>query len=443
MVFRPFVVSLIAAFFLLPLHLYGQTDAVRQADALIKRGNPQAALDLLLPLEQQNEQNADYHYFVGIAATDAGKIDLAVTHLRRALAHAPDLHQARAELGRAYLLMGDLLAAHFEFERVKRSNPPPEVIANLDRYVERLHETMRAQRKRVIGSVSIGIGYDSNVNSATSAQQISLPILGGIVATLDQNGRSRRDNFATLSGEIAGFHPVSDNWELIGSAGAQGKFNASATNFDYTNISALAGVRYNSGPNQVSLLANYEELGLDYARTRDTTGLSFDVRRVVHPLVEISGFVQAARLTYPQDRLRDADRTVVGLAVIPAAFGRRIPNSPPLGAVYFGEEKPVNAGVSHLGYELRGARIADVHFFTSRLASFAGLSYEHRAYQGADPLFGTVRADRQWDLNLGVYYTLSRNWTLTPTVSHTDNKSNIEPFKYRRTAASVALRYHF
>jgi tetratricopeptide (TPR) repeat protein len=420
-----------------------QTGELRRADALIKEGKPKEALAFLQSIESQNSASAEYHYLVGIAAIDSGDLDLAVKSLKEALRIKPDLLQARAELGRAWLLMGDYLAAYFEFEKVKHASPPPEVVAGMTRYVDQLHDYVLAQRKRYSGSVAIGFGYDSNVNAATAASQITLPLFGGIEATLDPAGREQHDTFYALNAEIGGYYPLSGNLELIGGAAARAKINSDVKNFNYKSFDVSGGARLDLGGNRFGLIANFEEYYYDYNRARETAGLIADWRRVVHPLAELTVFVQAAELTYPQDRTRDADRYVAGVGVIPAAFGKRLLYMPPLAVAYFGEERETNPGVPHLGHEFWGARLGDVHFFSSRLQSFVGLSYEDRQYGGPDPLFLVERHDRQWDLSVGAYYRLDGSWSLLPALAYSDTKSNIEVFKYRRTAAMLSARYLF
>lgn len=420
-----------------------QPDVLKRADALIREGRPQPALELLAPLAQQEAGNAEYHYLVGIAAIDAGELDLAVSSLKEALRIKPELVQARAELGRARLLMGDYLAAHFEFEAVKRANPPPAVLAGINSYVDRLHQAVTAQRKRFGGALTVGYGHDSNVNSATSAQQITLPLFGGIVATLDAAGRAQNDAFYSLGAEVGGYYPLTEGVELVGSASARAKLNAEVKHFDYSTLGAAGGVRFDVGANQFSVIGNYEELDFDHRRARETAGVNADWRRIVHPLVELTVFGQFSRLSYPRERLRDVDRQVVGVGLIPAAFGKRLSFMPPLAAVYFGEERTVNSGVPHLGHKLWGARSTLLFFFNSRTAVFAGASYERREYGGPDPLFLVTRLDRQFDLTAGVSYGLSKDWMLLPALSYTENKSNLEVFQYRRTAATVSLRYSF
>jgi hypothetical protein len=154
-------------------------------------------------------------------------------------------------------------------------------------------------------------------------------------------------------------------------------------------------------------------------------------------------FLQAAELVYPQDRVRDADRYVGGVGLIPAAFGKRLSYLPPLAVAYYGEEREQDPSVPHLGHQLWGGRVSDLHFFSTRLQTFASLSYEDRKYGGPDPLFLVERHDRQWDLSAGAYYRLDGSWFLLPALTYTEAKSNIEVFKYRRTATSLSVRCAF
>ena len=102
-------------------------DAVTdRAKALLQRQDPQGAYKLLLPLESQRAGDPEYDYLLGIAALDAGDPERAVFALERVLALQPENLQARAEIGRAYLAMGEREAAKREFEAVKARQVPAQ-----------------------------------------------------------------------------------------------------------------------------------------------------------------------------------------------------------------------------------------------------------------------------------------------------------------------------
>ena len=426
-----------------PFCVQAQAGLLERANELIRQGQAKSALELLLPAGAGFATDARYHYFLGIAYFDAGQADKAIAEYHEALRLKPDLLQAEAELGRAYLLTGDYLAAHQSFDRVRAGNPPPEVLASIATYVDRVHDQAESQRQRFRGSITLGLGYDSNVNTATSAQQVTLPILGGIVATLSPQGRARSDSFHLFGIEASGFVPIDATTEAFGSGAINGKLNHTVDTLDTRSDSVAAGIRHSFGENQVALSASVDSITLDNLRVRDSNGLNLEFRRIVHPLAEVSGFAQFSRLDYPRDPFRDADREVYGVAVNPVAFGKRLFNLPPVASIYWGSERPMAAGVEHLGHRLSGIRFAAFAQFDPKLSLFAGLSHERRVYGAPDPLFAVTRIDKQTDFSAGLIYGLDKDWSFMPVISYTDTRSSLDVFKYQRTAITATLRYQF
>jgi tetratricopeptide (TPR) repeat protein len=426
-----------------PFCVQAQAGLLDRANELIRQGQAKSALELLLPAGAGFAEDARYHYFLGIAYFDTGQAEKAIAEYHEALRLKPDFLQAEAELGRTYLLTGDYLAAHQSFDRVRAGNPPSEVLASIATYVERVHTQAESQRQRFRGSLTLGLGYDSNVNTATSAQQVTLPILGGIVATLSPQGRARSDSFHLFGIEVSGFIPLDAATEAFGSGAINGKLNHTIDTFDTRSDAAAAGIRHSFGENQVALSASVDSITLDNLRVRDSNGLNLEFRRIVHPLAEISAFAQLSRLDYPRDPFRDADREVYGVAVNPVAFGKRLFNLPPVASIYWGSERPTASGVGHLGHSLSGLRFAAFAQFDPRLSLFAGLSYERRLYGAPDPLFAVTRLDKQTDFSAGLIYGLNKDWSFTPVISYTDTRSSLEVFKYQRTAVTATLRYQF
>ena len=79
----------------------------------------------------------------------------------------PDDVRARLELARAYFYAGDDVAARREFVAVRAIDPPPEVRAGIDRYLEAIEARESQYKPSIRGYVEAGVGYDSNVNAAS------------------------------------------------------------------------------------------------------------------------------------------------------------------------------------------------------------------------------------------------------------------------------------
>src|SRR3954462_13656411 len=177
-----------------------------RAKRLLDQKKGQEAYELLLPQEGARAGNPEFDYLLGIAALEVGENERAVFALERVLAVQPNNHLARAEIARAYLEMGERDAARKEFETVRRQPIPEDAKVTIDRFLSAIAASDITQ---VTGFVELGIGHDTNVNSATSTSQIALPVLGGIIATLNQNAQRRSDNFGALSGGVNVTHRLS------------------------------------------------------------------------------------------------------------------------------------------------------------------------------------------------------------------------------------------
>jgi len=75
--------------------------------------------------------------------------------------------------------------------------------------------------------------------------------------------------------------------------------------------------------------------------------------------------------------------------------------------------------------------------------AFGNLSYEHREYNGPDPVFLVVREDDQTDATLGLSYLWRPGATLRAQIVYTSNSSNIVLNDYDRTEISLAARFNF
>jgi len=72
---------------------------------------------------------------------------------------------ARAEIARAYLALGERDTARREFGTVRAQSIPADAKATIDQFLSAI---AAAETSRVTGFFEIGLGADSNVNSATS-----------------------------------------------------------------------------------------------------------------------------------------------------------------------------------------------------------------------------------------------------------------------------------
>ena len=82
--------------------VHAELDAVvRDARALLEKGQAKPAFELLEPLEAARAGDPDFDTVLGIAANETAQYTRAVFALERVLSVQPENSRARAELGRA------------------------------------------------------------------------------------------------------------------------------------------------------------------------------------------------------------------------------------------------------------------------------------------------------------------------------------------------------
>ena len=148
-------------------------------EALIEAGRFEDALALLPTPGQGEPAGPETLFFYGLAAIGASQrpdlpdreqvalLDAAIAALRTMLIDDPALVRVRLEMARAFFLKGEDALARRHFERVLAGNPPPNVAANVGRFLAE----MRA-RKRWNFNLGAALAPDSNISSASDEPTI-------------------------------------------------------------------------------------------------------------------------------------------------------------------------------------------------------------------------------------------------------------------------------
>jgi tetratricopeptide (TPR) repeat protein len=431
--------GLVAVFFFATSNAVAQDATLDRARALIQANQGPAAYQLLEPLEQQRAGNVEYDYLLGVAAIDAAQYTRAVFALERVLAVQPNHAQARAEIARAYFLMGENKAARQEFESVKQSRPPEAVAVTIDQFLNALDARERSRRSGLTAFLEAGFGLDSNANSATSASTFAIPGLGGLQFSLAPGAQEQDDKFFALSGGAFGRYALNNTWSLIGNATFDQRFNADHDEFDTGTLNGSAGVTRVDEVNEFTLAAQLQTYSVDGEQFRNAAGGVAQWRRNFTQRDQATAYLQYARLTYPDAELRDADRIVIGGAWAHSYGGL----SAAFAGVYGGREEPIEDNVPHFGHDLWGVRIGGQIGFGSKFILSATASYENREYGGPDPFFLEERHDKEAQLRFAGSYLLDGNWTATAALTLVDARSNIVVNDYERTMLTASLRYDF
>jgi len=457
------------------------TEARRLIDS--QRGQGRAAFELLAPLEEARAGDPAFDYLLGLAASDAGEYTRAVFAFERVLAVQPSHPQARAELARAYFLMGENRSARAEFEAVKASKPPAEVESTIDRFLSALDARQAGSRSGLTGYLEMGFGYDSNVNTATGSSSFASAFGAGNL-TAGSTGRS--DTFMLFNGGISGRLGLGERFTLSAGANFAGRlnslagrgeaFNPAAANgiiqgidvFDSLALDANVGLAYVQGDHEFSAAVQRQDFTLDNTRFRESTGYIAQWRYAIDAKQQVTAYWQSSRLKYinpwPPNPygapaiIRSSDRNAVR-ETLGVAWARSfdVPLSPTVFAGAYGGEERLMQGegaqfyIPEFGHNFFGVRLGGQIVPREKWAVFANVSQEDRHYGfpsnpiGPQSIGGFIfnRVDREINLRVGAVYEFAKNWSVSPSLALTDAHSNVPINKYRRNLVQATIRYDF
>lgn len=153
-------------------------EPLAQAREHLLQGRPQDALKLLDPLEVKLAADREYNLLLAQALLDVGEPVRALFPINRILRRNPDDATALLMLSRARMAMGQAQPAREALDRAKKAQQPPQVAERIDQLLSIIAAAEEAGTTRFTGNLELSYGYDSNVNSATGASQIALPVFG-------------------------------------------------------------------------------------------------------------------------------------------------------------------------------------------------------------------------------------------------------------------------
>ena len=153
-----------------------------EAAALLIQANRLDDAKRVLALSlQQNANDYEAIFMLGLIAVAEQQYDIAIAHFRQILVAEPARERVRLELARAFFLQGDYDNAERNFRFARAGDLPDEVRANIDQYI-----TVIQRMKRWSYDVLFSLADDTNVNGATTAHQVDIY---GLPFTLSDDAR--------------------------------------------------------------------------------------------------------------------------------------------------------------------------------------------------------------------------------------------------------------
>lgn len=419
---------------------------IGQAKALMQSGKAAEAYDVLETDVDANAANVDYNYVLGIAALDSGKPGLAVFAFERVLTLNPQHLPARAELARAYLALGESDAAKEELEQVRQLNPPPEVARTIGDYLgaidlyERDRQAGTAGATGLTGYVQMDLGFDTNINTATNATSVVVPLFGNVPFQLSPLFTAQSSTYSGLGAGANYQGKITENVTGFVGVNSSGRYNWREDVFYTYSYGGNAGIRVARGIDSYTVGVNTNQFFISNFHLDDYRGVFGEWQRQLNRNNLLTVFGQYFTIDHPFEHALDT-RLYLGGATLAHAF--EVKGSPIVSLSAYGASDKEQGNNPTVGRDYYGVRSSLQLRLSESFKLVAGVAAQHSRYGGTNVFFDVRRAENRYDGNLGLEFVPAKNWTITPQLLYTRNESNIPINDFDRKQALITVRRDF
>lgn len=411
--------------------------AAPAADAEAARAKAEADYRALSAQAKTRAGDPAFDYALGIAALDSGRYGEAIIAFQRVLAVQPANAAARAELARAYALAGDIDTARDQFATVVDDPSLPDPVRQrFTGFVRSFGTQIRGGGSDISGFVDARIGHDSNINSATELNSIVIPLFSFLgPGQLGAGAVAQDDEFTDITAGISGVTAIGRQDRLFASVFGNWRDNWNTGQFDQAALTATAGYAHSFANQDVaSLSVQAQKFWLDDRGFRSSLGVTGQYTKALASGKAVTVSASWNRLDFDGDPLRDADRYAVGIGFVGKRFAVNLSG---------GNEETRRAAGDNLSFSFAAANLGAELPVAKRLAMVAGLGFDLRRHDAADPLFLVKRQDERLDLQAGLKIAVTDRLFLQPTATWSRNWSNIALFDFERWTLAAGARFEF
>ena len=301
------------------------------------------------------------------------------------------------------------------------------IVASLDKQIG-------GKGQNISGFVDLAAGHDSNINSATSLTQVTIPIFAVFgPGTLSGTARATDDSFAEVRGGVSAVEGVARDDRVFVSALGGYRGNGHSRQFNQGDATVTMGFAHTLGNRDtVSLAGQVQQFWLADRSFRQTYAVVGQLTRPLSAGRALALTAQYARLHYAKQPLYSVHHLALGASyatrrlVLAGDIGREIAESTSTEGNWFANlsltlEQPVS----------------------QRLALTAAVSAGARHNLRPDTLFLVPRQDWRVDASGGVKVLLTPTLSLRPRLTYTRNSSNIPLYDFERWTAAAGLHAEF
>jgi tetratricopeptide (TPR) repeat protein len=375
-----------------------------------------------------------------------GKFRQAISLFHEILNRRPDLVRVRLDLARAYFLDKNYEDATFQFELVKGGDLPPEVLTNVDAFLD----AIRRQKNWTV-DFSLSPVSDSNINQASGGREECLdfffgPMTGTMCRPLEEKASGIGLN---ANASVDYFRRFSQGWQDWGLRATLGFYGMAFEQKEYDDfiLSTALGPRYLWESGEASVQPTIRKRWIGTKEYSEDYGCRLDARQIFGRVLLSAGaawydsryadaYVNSVLKgqsfsAYMQPRFILTDRTFVQA-----------------GLDFLREDTKVRSYANDNWRYALGA----YHAFAYGMSLFVEGSLMRTRYNASqwyvtrdNAITETTRQDTTWQFAASLSSSVFERYDLTPVLQYvyTKRDSNIWTRDYDRHRINFLINYRF
>ena len=412
------------------------TDPFSEGKTQLEAGNYETAYDMLNKAFLADPTNLDISFLLGQAAYEKGDYESALMAYERILIMQPEANRVKLELARTNLKLGSREMAKQYFREVLATNPPQQVMDNINNILA----AIAAGEKNHFfnGIISTSYNLDDNANGTPSDNILYL--YGTVPVTLSQEKID--DQYfgeQAILNHIYRFQDTPYSWKTT--ATLVGNFYESQRSQD-TSVVAIS-----TGPvkqtekymwaNNISIAsietANERYMGSIGLASTLTTPINRET------ILNLSFSIQ------DRNYYNDGNKDAINVALSAGATLLKGPNR----LTFTGSTEWERASALYNRYNKFTIDTRYDRELPRDFSAFAGLRFQITKYDEALPIFAKKQKNDQIDFTMGVSRLLWKakdgRYSVAGQLSHThtDVDSNISVYGYKKGVTSISLTLAF
>ncbi len=445
----------VTALSLVSTFAFAAPDVLSRAQRELAAGNPKQAYMMLIAEQDKFGGDVEFDCLLGVAALDSGKVDDAIIAFERVLAKNPKNAGAQLDLGRAYFTAGSFDLAEATFLVLRRSNPPPNAMLAINRYLDAINARKKKSARSITAWGETSLGYDTNLtgvpNDFSAAVASSFNLIG-----IDPTGNSIKRKAPYLGAAIGADveQPLGRNWSALLTGELRGRAYRKESDFNSLFGELRGGAGWTGGDHQLRLLVGGSYFSQkaqapgEPKPTNDRRGasVSADYRLALSQNQQINVGLTGAQTRFPKNDIEDINSIVISGGWAKTFEGRGAPIVQLSG--FFGNDKAERKladDTADKSKRVGGLRAFAQYSLTEKLALFNSTGYTLRNDQSAFARATEVEfgRDKLFDTTLGVNWRFKPSCTMRAQWFFSKNQSNIAIYDYTRSEISSNIRCNF